>query len=177
MPGENGLLNLQADVREYVPEYPAKPEGSSPWNNCWPAKEVSSSTTRSLTSIRMPWYNIFSDHPQDYDPVAAIDIFKDQALLARPGTQFNYSTFSFNLLAAVIERAVGMPYETYVDSLLIQPMQLPICNPNSVPCVRIRTSHPGTGWKVILPLPTRSMDTTTKTFPGNWVAVVIPVPS
>ena len=24
-----------------------------------------------------------------------------------------------------------MPYETYVDSLLIQPMQLPYCNPNS----------------------------------------------
>lgn len=126
---ENGLLNLQADVREYVPEYPAKPEGIITVEQLLACEggiqqynQVSDFNTDALVQYIL-------DHPQDYDPVAAIDIFKDQALLARPGTQFNYSTFSFNLLAAVIERAVGMPYETYVDSLLIQPMQLPYLQP------------------------------------------------
>lgn len=126
---ERGLIDLQADVRQYVPEYPVKPEGTITIQhllNCEAGiqqyDQITPFNQDALVSYIMA-------HPNDYDPVAAIDIFKDQQLLAAPGKAFNYSTFSFNLLAAALERATGIPYEDYIDALITRPMNLPFLQP------------------------------------------------
>jgi CubicO group peptidase (beta-lactamase class C family) len=126
---EQGLIDLQADVRQYVPEYPEKPEGIITIQhllNCEGGlqqyDQITPFNQDALVSYIMA-------HPNDYDPIAAIDIFKDQQLIAAPGKMFNYSTFSFNLLAAALERATGMAYEDYVDALITHPMNLPFLQP------------------------------------------------
>ncbi|KPP62142.1 serine beta-lactamase-like protein LACTB, mitochondrial-like [Scleropages formosus] len=42
--------------------------------------------------------------------VQALDIFKDDPLIFKPGTTFLYSTHAFTLLSAVVERASGQPF-------------------------------------------------------------------
>ena len=45
---------------------------------------------------------------------AAAKIFEADPLLFTPGTKYSYSTYAYNLLAGVIERASGLTYEAYV---------------------------------------------------------------
>ncbi len=60
-----------------------------------------------------------------YDSVIqALDVFKDDELIAEPGTASNYSSYSFNLLAAVIERASGRDFTETISDRLLSPMGL-----------------------------------------------------
>ncbi len=126
---EMGQLDLIADVRTYVPEYPVKPEGPLSVEQLLSCEagiqQYNQETPYSLENQ----VQYILDHPSSYDPIAATSIFADQPLLAVPGTKFNYSTFSFNLLGAVIARATGMPYEKYIDENIIRKMHLPYLQP------------------------------------------------
>lgn len=44
-------------------------------------------------------------------------------LIADPGTRFSYS-MGLDVLAAVVERAAGMPFETFLDRRLIKPLHM-----------------------------------------------------
>ena len=41
----------------------------------------------------------------------SLKIFKDDPLVAKPGTKYNYSTFGYTLLSAVIEAVVNEPFD------------------------------------------------------------------
>ncbi len=50
----------------------------------------------------------------------ALAIFKNDSLLFKPGTQYQYTTYGYVLLSAGIEGAAGMDYLTYMhDSVLV----------------------------------------------------------
>lgn len=44
----------------------------------------------------------------------AIAIFQDFDLVAEPGTRYNYSSYGYNLLAAIVEAASGMSFAEYM---------------------------------------------------------------
>jgi serine beta-lactamase-like protein LACTB, mitochondrial len=44
----------------------------------------------------------------------AVKIFKDRALLAAPGTKYQYSSWGYTLLSAAVERAAGQPFLEYL---------------------------------------------------------------
>lgn len=46
----------------------------------------------------------------------AVGIFQDRELLSPPGTQYEYSTWGFTLLSAVVEQAAGRPYLDYLGT-------------------------------------------------------------
>ncbi len=54
----------------------------------------------------------------------ALGIFKDDPLLAPPGSTFNYSSLGVNLLGVAVERAAGETYSRAINDLVITPMGL-----------------------------------------------------
>jgi serine beta-lactamase-like protein LACTB len=112
----SGELDPDAPVQRYVPEFPDKPQG-----------EI---TSRQLAGA-MAGIRHYQDerdetfYAQHYSSVIdALDVFKDDPLVAMPGTTSHYSSYGFNLLAAVIERASGQPFTTTISDLLLEPMGL-----------------------------------------------------
>lgn len=54
----------------------------------------------------------------------AVSAFADRALISAPGAEYHYSSSGYNLIAAVIEAASGMPFRDYVRTRVIEPLGL-----------------------------------------------------
>ena len=119
-------LDLERDVRSYVPELPEKP---------WPI------TARQLlchqggvvhyTNGKVVRTEVKYDreHPFE-DVVLALDRFKASDLVAEPGTTFAYTTHGYMLLAAVVERAGGERYSEQVRRRITQPAGMTTFQPD-----------------------------------------------
>lgn len=100
---EQNRITLSDPVARYLPDYPAK---SHAFNSLQLASH----------SAGMPHYDMVRDANRDEAVVpfknvaAGLAVFKDRDLIHRPGTKFHYSSFGFNLLAAVMERAAGKDF-------------------------------------------------------------------
>ncbi len=53
-------------------------------------------------------------------------------LLFEPGTDYKYSTAAFNLLAAVIEGASGIPYDEYMKTRVFAPLKMEHTSPENI---------------------------------------------
>lgn len=114
---EQGRLDLDADVRTYVPEFPAK---------------TAPVTTRQILCHQsgIPHYangeviatveRYAIDNPFN-DPVRALDKFNQSPLLFRPGARESYSSYAYVLLSAVVQRAGGAPFPAQIDARIAKP--------------------------------------------------------
>jgi CubicO group peptidase (beta-lactamase class C family) len=106
---EQGKIDLDDDIRQYVPTFPDKGH---------PITIKHLMTHRS--GIRHYRPTDFADTPGDENmkPFAsleeAIKLFKDDPLLYKPGEYSSYSAYAINLLQGVIETATAMPFEDYM---------------------------------------------------------------
>lgn len=101
---ERGRVSLDDPIQKYVPAFPTKGEQTI--------------TIRHLlthtSGIRHYKGNEFN-HREPYDSLdAALAIFKDDPLLFVPGSKYSYSTYAYNLLAGVVEKASGLTFEQYL---------------------------------------------------------------
>lgn len=122
---EDSLLNILDDVRDYVPEWPIKPEGIITPYRLLAHRSGINHYQYFDTSLMINYEPTY----HDFDAIAALDIFKDADLIFPPGTQFGYSTFGYNLLGAVTERAENKPFENQVRERINIPFQLPYLQP------------------------------------------------
>jgi CubicO group peptidase (beta-lactamase class C family) len=53
-----------------------------------------------------------------------LSIFKDDPLLVEPGTEFQYSTYGYNVLARVIENISKKDYLTYMQKEVFAPLKM-----------------------------------------------------
>jgi CubicO group peptidase (beta-lactamase class C family)/tetratricopeptide (TPR) repeat protein len=108
---EAGKIDLDAEVQEYVPYFPKKE---------YPV------------TVRLVLGHLGGiSHYRDYDAEGhfkdhmdtreAIAVFEDFDLVAEPGTRYQYSSYGYNLLGAVIEGASGKPYGEYMREVLWGP--------------------------------------------------------
>ncbi|MGE0041964.1 MAG: serine hydrolase domain-containing protein [Vicinamibacterales bacterium] len=101
---ERGRVSLDDPIRKWVPAFPAKGEQTI--------------TIRHLlthtSGIRHYKDGEFNQVSAFGSVDEAIAIFKDDPLLFAPGTRYSYSTYGYNLLAGVVERASGLTFEAYV---------------------------------------------------------------
>jgi len=109
---EAGKINLDAEVQTYVPYFPRKK---------WPV------TVRQLlghlAGISHYKNSAAEEHLKEpKNTREAVAIFQDFDLVAEPGTRYNYSTYGYNLLGAVIEGASGQSYGDYVKSHVFEPL-------------------------------------------------------
>ena len=109
---EQGELDLDAEVQTYVPYFPRK---------AWPVRvRALLGHLGGISHYRN--YDLeghFKDHK---DTRQALEVFADFDLVAEPGTRFNYSSYGYNLLGAVIEGAAGEPYGEFMRRILWEPL-------------------------------------------------------
>lgn len=106
---ESGQLDLDVDVHTLVPEWPQKP---------WPV------TTRQLLAHLggVRHYSGEGESTTHYTTqVAALVRFAADPLLHEPGTKFHYSTYGYNLVAAVVEARSGHPFAQFVRERIAAP--------------------------------------------------------
>lgn len=96
---EEGKLDLDAPIQRYVPSFPEK---------AFPV------TARQLLGHLGGVRHYRDDEPTNTKPYSGVEsglsFFKEDALVAEPGTRYVYSTYGYNLLGAVVEGASGRPY-------------------------------------------------------------------
>ena len=107
---QEGKIDLDAPVQRYVRDFPAKR---------WPF------TVRQLAGhlagIRHYRGEEFLSQRHYASVDAGLAIFRDDSLEAEPGTRWGYTSYGFNLLGAVIERAAGRPFLGYVHDRVLVP--------------------------------------------------------
>ncbi|RKY83587.1 hypothetical protein DRQ09_09840, partial [candidate division KSB1 bacterium] len=108
---EKSKIDLDAEVQKYVPYFPKKR---------WPV------TVRQLlghlggiTHYKQPWELHIKEHKDTRDAIA---IFENYELVAEPGTKYNYSSYGYNLLGAVIEGASKQSYGDYMRENIWKPL-------------------------------------------------------
>jgi serine beta-lactamase-like protein LACTB, mitochondrial len=101
---EDGKLDLDAPIQRYVPSYPEKP---------WPVS--ARRLLGHLGGVRHYRDEEELRSTEPYDGVTSgLAFFKDDPLVAEPGTRYIYSTYGYNLLGAAVEGAAGRPYLEYM---------------------------------------------------------------
>jgi len=73
----------------------------------------------------LSWIHL-ADQTTEFDERAFINelLKKHTKLLHRPGDKFAYSNVGYIVLGELVHQVSGMPYDKYVDTLLIKPLEL-----------------------------------------------------
>jgi len=108
---ERGRVALDNPIQKYVPAYPSKGE-----------QVVTVRHLLTHTSGIRHYRPGEMESRESYATLAtAIAIFKDDPLLFAPGTRYLYSTYAYNLLAGVVERASGLSFGEYLRTRIWEP--------------------------------------------------------
>jgi CubicO group peptidase (beta-lactamase class C family)/predicted negative regulator of RcsB-dependent stress response len=110
---EKGKINLDAEVQTYVPYFP---------------KKKFSITIRQLlghlggiSHYKTPQEKFIKEPKTTKETIA---LFANNDLVAEPGTKFNYSTYGYDLLGAVIEEVSGQSYADYMREHVWKPLEM-----------------------------------------------------
>lgn len=101
---ETGKIDLQAEVQEYVPYFPKKK---------WPV--ITKEVAHHVAGIRH--YRGFEFlNNEKYETVKqGVGIFENDDLLFEPGTKYQYSSYGWNLISAVMEGACECNFLDYME--------------------------------------------------------------
>ena len=110
---QQGRLDIDAPVQRYVPSFPDK---------------GAVITTRELgghlAGIRHYKENEFETCAHYKNVIDALAIFKNDPLIAPPGTKYSYSSYGFNLISAVVQNASGEDFRAYIKEKVFVPLGL-----------------------------------------------------
>lgn len=111
---EEGRLDLDQPIQRYVPTFPVKR---------WPI------TTRQLAGhlggvrhYRTAEENIVTRHYADV--TSALEVFAADSLEDEPGTRFRYSSYGWNLLSVIVEKAGGEDYLRLMQRFVFDPAEM-----------------------------------------------------
>jgi CubicO group peptidase (beta-lactamase class C family) len=111
---EQGKIDLDAEVQKYVPYFPKKK---------WPV------TVRQVLGhiggiSHYKDYKVEGRIKEHKNTREAIAIFENFDLVAEPGTKYSYSSYGYNLLAAVVEGASGMTFGNFMEQNIWKPLDM-----------------------------------------------------
>jgi serine beta-lactamase-like protein LACTB, mitochondrial len=108
-----GKVDLDAPVQKYVPTFPDKG-----------AVITVRMIAGHLGGIRHYKGDEFEIQKHYNSVLEGLTIFQDDALVSPPGAKFNYSSYGFNLVSAVIEAASGENFLSYMQGHVFTPLGL-----------------------------------------------------
>jgi serine beta-lactamase-like protein LACTB len=114
---ERGVVALDADVRAYVPSFPAKPFAIT-------ARQLLSHQAgiRHYRFAFTPTLSEFGSNVQYPTVRDSLAPFANDPLLFEPDTSFAYSTYGYTLLSAVVESAGGRPFLDVIQAEVFGPL-------------------------------------------------------
>ena len=116
-----GRINLDADVRRYLPAFPEK---AQPFT----VRQLAGH----LAGVRHYRGDEAYSQTRYASVVASLDVFKDDPLVAVPGAEWKYSSYGYNLLSAVIEVGAGQPFLDYLAATVFAPLGMTATGPDQV---------------------------------------------
>jgi len=123
---ERGRLDLDADVRRYVPEFPDKGVKIT-------LREVLGHQGGIVHYDNGPVIRTQRKYAEAHpwaDVIAALDTFKESPLVNAPGEKYSYSTYGYILASAVVQRAGGEPFAQQVRERIVEPLRLTTLQPD-----------------------------------------------
>jgi len=111
----DGLVELDAPVRRYLPEFVPADE-----------RAAARITVRQLLNhtAGLDWRLAADTGPGDDALAAYVAELAGSRLIAEPGTRASYSQIGFNLLGRIIEKVTGTTFERAVGTLVFEPAGL-----------------------------------------------------
>jgi serine beta-lactamase-like protein LACTB len=112
MLAEKGVLDLDAPIQRYCPAYPAKR---------WPI--TARLLLAHLAGVRHhSLLQVVQPNTRHFESVAAsLETFKNDDLVAQPGTKYRYSSPGYVILGCAIEGASGTSYASFVREHIFAP--------------------------------------------------------
>jgi CubicO group peptidase (beta-lactamase class C family) len=108
---EKGEVNLDAAIQTYVPDFPKKSQG-----------EITVRHLMTHTSGIRHYRGLEFLSNRRYKSVAdALAIFQNDPLEFKPGEKYQYSSYGYNILAGVVEKASGKSFRNYLKESIFQP--------------------------------------------------------
>ncbi|WP_444922459.1 serine hydrolase domain-containing protein [Microbulbifer sp. CnH-101-G] len=111
---EQGVINLDTDVRLLVPEWPDTHPSIS-------LRQLTNHTS-GIRDYIIP--HEFLSNEQYNNTLEALNIFKNDPLLFIPGSDQSYSTYGWTLLSAAMESAKGKTFKEIVSTEVFEPLGL-----------------------------------------------------
>ncbi len=106
---EQGRIDLDAPIQAYVPTFPVKE-----------APITTRALLAHLAGIRHYAGSEFMMRERFDSVEASLAIFAGDPLVSPPGEAWNYSSYGYNLLSAVIEGATGQPYLDHMQAQVFE---------------------------------------------------------
>jgi CubicO group peptidase (beta-lactamase class C family) len=113
--GEQGKLNLDDDIRQYLPSYDTQGYTIT-------IRELLNHTSGIRSFTELPAFQ--ARDRLDFSPESLLAIFQHEPLDFPPGTGFHYNNSAFYLLGLVIERVSAQPYGEYLREHVLSPLGL-----------------------------------------------------
>jgi len=126
MLAEEGKLSLTDDVEKYLPEFRGQALNADGWTKT-PSRHIRISDLLSHTSgMRMEPQGPMKDLYQtmDHTLAEAVASFAKEPLEFEPGTKWLYSNMGMATLGRIIEVVSGQPYENFIETRLLRPLQM-----------------------------------------------------
>ncbi len=128
---ENGALDLDTDIRTYVPD--------------WPDHNGALITLRQLASHTsgIDHYGLGDqyDPTRQYDSLSdSIGIFAHKPLLSMPGQAYSYSSYGYALMGAVLEATTKRSFAEILHSNILMPLSLTDTKPEIIDLLPENTS-------------------------------------
>jgi CubicO group peptidase (beta-lactamase class C family) len=123
---EEGKINLFDEVQSYLPEFRDQTVNVNGWPKK-PSRPIRIADLLSHTSgmRQMPQGDMKDIHwKMDHTLAEAVASFAKEPLEFEPGTKWLYSNTGFATLGRIIEVVSGQSYESFIQSRLLQPLQM-----------------------------------------------------
>lgn len=111
---ERGLINIEAPVSQYIPEWKASHNEVKVWH-----------LMSHVSGVNQSYLNDYlSGLHSSVTHEELLQSVMNSELTDRPGTVLEYNNLGFTVLAEIIIRISGMPYDQYLKKNLLQPLHM-----------------------------------------------------